>query len=61
MQRKYDPDIKLNRLGNPDVDFYIGEAERLRAEAVSALCGDLARWLRKSFGKGQRRPMRAAP
>ena len=60
MQRKYDPEIKLNRFGNPDVDYYIGEAKRLRAEAISALLRDLARWLRKSFGKGQGRPMRAA-
>ncbi len=60
MQGKSDPHIKLNRFGNPDVDHYIREAERLRAEAISTLFRDLARWLRKSFGKDQGRPMRAA-
>ena len=60
MQRKYDPDIKLDRFGDPDVEYYIREAERQRAEAISALFRDLVRWLRKSFGKGQGRPMRTA-
>ena len=60
MQRKYDPEIKLDRSGNPDVDYYIKEAERLRAEAISALFNDLARWLKKILGKGPDQPMRAA-
>ncbi len=60
MQRKYDPDIKLDRLGNPDVDYYIRQAERLRAEAVSTLIHDLGRRLKKSFGKGQGRPIHTA-
>ncbi len=60
MKRKYDPDIKLNRFGNPDVDYYLREAERLRAQAVSVMFRNLARWLSKTFRKGQERPMRAA-
>ena len=60
MQRKYDPEIKLDRLGNPDVDYYIKAAERLRAEAISELFHDLARWLRKTLGKGPDQPIRTA-
>lgn len=51
MQRKYDPDIKLNKFGNPDIDFYVGEAKRLRTEAVSALIRDFTGWLKKTVGK----------
>ena len=60
MPRKYDSDIKLDRFGSPDVDYYIREAERLRAEAVSRLIRGLARWLKKSLGRGPGKPISTA-
>ena len=58
MRQKYDPSIKLNSFGTPDVDFYISEAKRLRMETFSAFLHDLAEWLRRTVGKAQGLPMR---
>jgi len=52
MQQKYDPDIKLNKFGNPDIDFYVSEAKRLRTDAISALIHNFKEWLKKTAGKG---------
>lgn len=58
MRQKYDSDIKLNEFGNPDIDFYISEAKRLRVEACSALIQDFLGWLKRAVGKGQSLPIR---
>lgn len=58
MPLKYDPEIKLNRFGYPDIDFYIREAKRLRLEAISALVRDATLWLKKLISKGQHLAMR---
>ena len=60
MQQKLDPEIKLDRSGNPDIDFYIKEAKRLRTEAILSLLHDIAEWLRKVLGKNRGQPMRPA-
>ena len=59
MAQKYDPEIKLNQFGHPDIDFYIREAKQLRRDAISALIRDIAGWLKKTIGRGQHLPMRA--
>ncbi len=48
MHWQYDPEIKLNKLGNPDIDFYLSEAKRLRSEAVAAMIRDILGRLKKT-------------
>lgn len=45
MQWKYDSDIRLNSIGEPDVDYYIAEAHKIRNEAISAGFGAFKVWL----------------
>lgn len=58
MDQNYDCDIRLDKHGHPDVDYYIGEAKRLRAVAISQLFHEITEWLKMHLGKQHAVPMR---
>jgi len=45
MQQEYDFDIRLNKFGNPDVDYYIAEAHKMRNEAIGTGFRACKAWL----------------
>ena len=51
MQREYDFDIRLNKFGEPDVDYYIAEAHKMRRQAIVAGFGIFRAWLKKTLGR----------
>jgi len=51
MAQYFDSEIHLDNHGQPDVDYYIEEAKRLRALAVSALLQNIVVWLKMHLGK----------
>ena len=44
-------EIRLDKYGQPDVDYYIQEAKRLRALALQQIMRDTAKWLRSHSGR----------
>ncbi len=60
MQQKYDSEIRLDRFGHPDIDFYTREARRLQAEAFLALFHNISHWLRTKLSHRHGLPMRSA-
>jgi len=45
MQQEYNIDIRLNKFGEPDVDYYIAKAHQMRNEAIGMGFGTLKAWL----------------
>ena len=49
MHHKDNLEVKLNAHGEPDIDFYVNEAHRLRAEVLHGMAADTGAWLRRQF------------
>jgi hypothetical protein len=45
MQREHDFDIRLNSFGEPDVDYYIAKAHKLRSQAIGTGFSAFKVWL----------------
>lgn len=51
MSPKYEPEIRLNRYGSVDVEYYREQAEQLRAEAWAGLWRAAVQAVREFFGR----------
>ncbi len=58
MEQYYDSEIHLDNNGQPDVDYYIQEAKRLRSLAISQLMRGIGEWLKLHLGRLHQLPMR---
>ena len=59
MDLNYDPAIRLDKYGRPDVDYYVSEAKRLRNLAIRQLFQESAAWLFMQVGKRLELPLTA--
>lgn len=46
MDNNFDCDIRFDKYGQPDVNYYINEAKRLRAVAISEFFHTTTEWLK---------------
>ena len=60
MEQNYEYNIHLKANGDPDVEYYILEAKRMRYEMISGLLRNIARWLKKQLKTGTVTPLRNA-
>ena len=60
MNYEYDPSIRLNERGDPDLAYYVTEARRLQRVALSEIGAHLAQWLARALGFSAARPVDAA-
>jgi len=51
MQQKYDFDIRLNKFGEPDVDYYVAKAHKMRSQAIGTGFAVFTAWLKKALDR----------
>ena len=51
MQQEYDFDIRLNKFGEPDVDYYVAKAHKMRSQAIGTGFGVFKAWLKKTLDR----------
>ena len=56
-QVTYEPNIKLNSSGEPDVDYYISEGKRMRAQALREMLSGTVEGVKYLFEKAHLFPL----
>jgi hypothetical protein len=51
MQYEYDFSVRLNEFGEPDVDYYVAQAHKMRSEAIAMGFEAFKAWLMKSLDR----------